>query len=75
MQVTPQLATCLVLADTGRGLNVRRTTGMSTHPLPTQAGMFKKLPSCTRRGDALMMASWRDFKKWKADSRKFDRKK
>ncbi len=74
MQVTPQLVPCLVLADRG-GLNVRRINGMSTPPLPSQARIFENTPARTRGGNALMMSSWKDFKRWKADSRKFDRKK
>ncbi len=72
MQGAPQLVPCFVLADRG-GSNVRYVNGMST-PLLSKNEIFENTAAC-RGGSSLMVASWKDFKKWKGDSRKVDRKK
>ncbi len=75
MQAAPQLAPCLVLADRG-GLNACYVNGMNTCSSLSQAEIFENAAARGGGGgNTLIMASWKDFKKWKEDSRKFDRTK
>ncbi len=74
MQAAPQLAPCLVLADRrGVRVNSHSINGINAHSSTSRAEIFDARGG--GGGNALVMTSWKDFKKWKEDSRKFDRTK